>query len=124
MEAIEAVSRERAHRKHVVVLGQDDVWRSLTLHMAPSDQPMIFLSIRTQARTDDLAMEPLIEAFHLTPAQAKVVMGLASGLVPKEIARRMDVSTHTVRTHLRAVYGKLKVRGIAGALRLTSQLLD
>jgi DNA-binding CsgD family transcriptional regulator len=35
----------------------------------------------------------------------------------------MGISTHTVRTHLRAIFAKLRVRGIAGTLRLTALLL-
>jgi DNA-binding CsgD family transcriptional regulator len=123
-EALDALGRGELQRKRVVLIGQDGVWRSLELHLVRGEMSLIFMTVRTQACTTPVAMEPLIEAFRLTPAQAEVVTWLAAGLVPKEIGRRMGVSTHTVRTHLRAIYGKLRVRGIAGALRLTAQLLD
>jgi len=38
--------------------------------------------------------------FHLTPRQLAIVGLLASGLSDKEIATRLGVSPHTVRSHL------------------------
>jgi DNA-binding CsgD family transcriptional regulator len=124
MEALEAVAQEGGLHSHVMVRDHVGLWRHLTLHHAPGEESVIFVSIRSQLLNGELTISVLVDGFGLTPAQAKVVVHLASGLSPKEIGRRMDISTDTVRTHLRAIYRKLRVRGIPGALRLVAQLLD
>jgi DNA-binding CsgD family transcriptional regulator len=124
IEALEAVVQEGGLHSHVMVRDQAGLWRHLTLHYAPGEDPVIFVSVRSQLLSGELTIGVLVDGFGLTPAQAKVVVHLASGLSPKEIGRRMDISTDTVRTHLRAIYRKLRVRGIPGALRLVAQLLD
>ncbi len=45
----------------------------------------------------------------LTPRELDIVHLVATGLGNKEIARRLDVSVTTVRTHLSSVYGKLSM---------------
>ncbi len=62
----------------------------------------------------------VVEAFHdsaraegggpLTKREAQILDLLAQGLANKEIAARLDLSTETVRVHLRRVYDKLHVR--------------
>lgn len=43
----------------------------------------------------------LEKAYRLTPAEAVVVLALAGGMVPSEIARQRGTSVHTVRTHIK-----------------------
>jgi DNA-binding CsgD family transcriptional regulator len=124
IEALEAAAHAGGSYSHVMIRDQLGLWRHLTLHHAPNDGALIYISMRSQLLAGDLTISVLVDGFGLTPAQAKVVVHLASGLSPKEIGRRMEISTDTVRTHLRAIYRKLRVRGIAGALRLVAQLLD
>jgi ATP/maltotriose-dependent transcriptional regulator MalT len=51
---------------------------------------------------------------------------LVDGLALKEIAARLEVSFHTVNTHVRNIYDKLHVRsrGKAVAKALNERLLD
>jgi len=51
----------------------------------------------------------LVALFHLTEREGEVVQHLAEGLRNKEIAQRMNVSTHTVRAFLRLIMIKLDV---------------
>ncbi len=53
------------------------------------------------------AAEPLPS---LTPRERDILDALARGLLYKEIAERLGISTNTVRTHLRSIYEKLQVQ--------------
>ena len=48
-------------------------------------------------------MEPLRAIFGLTRAELLVLSHLTQGEAPKDIGRKMDMSIHTVRAHLRAI---------------------
>lgn len=54
----------------------------------------------------------------LSPRQAQILALVAEGLGDKEIARRMGVSTNTVRTHLQRLYRERGVRNRAEAAAL------
>ena len=45
----------------------------------------------------------------LTPAEKKVIELVTEGLTNPQIAERLFVSTHTVQTHMKHVFRKLKV---------------
>ena len=46
----------------------------------------------------------------LTPREREILGALAKGLLYKEIAEQLGISTTTVRTHLRSIYEKLQVQ--------------
>jgi len=48
----------------------------------------------------------LVEAFGLTPAEARVAMLVAAGMGAKEIAQRTGATHHTVRFQLKAIFRK------------------
>ncbi|MCW5610483.1 MAG: response regulator transcription factor [Rubrivivax sp.] len=52
---------------------------------------------------------PRADARLLTPKEAEVLALVARGFSFREIARRLEVSLSTVRTHVRAIYAKLDV---------------
>jgi DNA-binding NarL/FixJ family response regulator len=52
----------------------------------------------------------------LTPREREILERLVEGLSLKEIAARLDVSYHTIDTHVRHLYAKLHVRTRAGAV--------
>lgn len=52
----------------------------------------------------------------LTPREREILMLLGEGLVNKEIAVRLGVSEHTVKTHLAAIYEKLDASNRAEAV--------
>src|SRR6266545_5165701 len=53
----------------------------------------------------------------LTARELEIVRMLALGLRNKEIASRMGISGHTVKAHLRNIYGKLEVDGRVALIR-------
>ncbi|MCX6875384.1 MAG: response regulator transcription factor [Verrucomicrobia bacterium] len=54
--------------------------------------------------------------YDLTLREREILRLMADGLLKKEIADRLDLSVHTVSTHLRRVYGKLHVQTNTGAV--------
>ena len=52
----------------------------------------------------------------LTPAQRKVIAGLADGLLNKQIAYEMDISVATVKAHMTAIFRKLGANNRTQAL--------
>jgi DNA-binding CsgD family transcriptional regulator len=76
---------------------------------------------RHQARVAALRGEAPLDAdaaraAGLSPREVEIVLLLAEGLSHKQVAATLGVSYHTVTTHVRAVFAKLKVRGRVGAL--------
>ena len=51
----------------------------------------------------------IAEQFHLTPREKQTLQLLMEGLTGKEIAHRMSISPHTVKTFLRLVMRKMQV---------------
>ena len=52
---------------------------------------------------------PATPTAQLTPRERQVLQGIVDGLSDKEISTRLDLSTLTVRTHVKHVYRKLHV---------------
>jgi DNA-binding NarL/FixJ family response regulator len=52
---------------------------------------------------------PATHTAQLTPREQQVLQGIVDGLSDKEISTRLDLSTLTVRTHVKHVYRKLHV---------------
>ena len=61
----------------------------------------------------------MARAFGLTKAECRVIDAMAVMEPPARIAERLGVSIHTIRTHIRRIYGKLSVRSQIQFLRLT-----
>lgn len=55
------------------------------------------------------ALQPGTPAPRLTSRQSEVLSLLCEGLPDKLIARRLDLSHHTVRGHVQILYGLLRV---------------
>lgn len=52
----------------------------------------------------------------LTPREERILQHASQGYVTKEIADRLDITVHTVRTHLKNIYRKLHVRSRTAAV--------
>ncbi|HEY2446004.1 MAG TPA: helix-turn-helix transcriptional regulator [Rhizomicrobium sp.] len=74
------------------------------------------LMVRARSTTDfDVAPEPKPE-FLLTPRELEVLAALVEGLSNKAIARKLDISQHTVKFHAESLYRKLGVRSRSQAV--------
>jgi DNA-binding CsgD family transcriptional regulator len=59
----------------------------------------------------------LVDLYGFTPAQARVARELAKGKSTKEVARALDISPETVRTHTQDVYQKMRIHSQADLVR-------
>jgi DNA-binding CsgD family transcriptional regulator len=106
----------------VLLRGQDDAWCMLELFAPPELPGHVFATMRRATELAPEKIEPLKTVFGLTKAETNVLTHLTVGDAPKDIGRKLSMSTHTVRAHLRAIFMKMGVKGINGTLRLTFQL--
>jgi DNA-binding CsgD family transcriptional regulator len=51
---------------------------------------------------------PAVASLQLSPRELAVLAGLAEGLANKDIARRLEVSPNTVKTHMARLFAKLE----------------
>lgn len=56
------------------------------------------------------------ERMDLTPREQDVLRALVQGLAYKQVASTLDISVDTVRYHIKAIYRKLQVHGVAEAV--------
>ena len=61
--------------------------------------------------------------FDLTPAEARVARGIAQGLSPAEMAKRLNLSTETIRTQLKGVFAKTSTKRQSELSLLISKLV-
>ncbi len=57
----------------------------------------------------------------LTPREIEVLSAVAEGLTNKSIARRLDISLHTVKFHIESLFRKLGVRTRTEAVAKASE---
>ena len=63
-----------------------------------------------------------IRSLGLTPRECEILQLLASGRSTKEIARQLDISPNTAKTHLARVYQKLEVQRRTQAIHKAREL--
>lgn len=106
----------------VIRLGNDDSSLSLwigrgSVSPAADAQPtrlMLFVASQTSHALSD---QGLIALFGLTPAEARVTQKLALGYTIDESAEILNLSKHTVKTHLAKVFSKVGVKRQAELLQ-------
>jgi DNA-binding NarL/FixJ family response regulator len=57
-----------------------------------------------------------VPGLELTQREQDVLRCLVRGMSYKRTARQLDISIHTVRSHIRGIYGKLRVHSVAEAV--------
>ncbi|NVK10871.1 MAG: response regulator transcription factor [Gammaproteobacteria bacterium] len=107
-ELVEQLSRvHQRQRKPLIVLSQRKIQKiSWSTDVSPLVKPMVFETLLRNIMSGQATREPPAE---LTETQERVVQLLALGMINKEIAYEMSISEATVRTHLTAIYRKLRV---------------
>lgn len=116
------LSEGRRSEGRILFRAGDDAWCLLDLITIPEVPDRVFAAVQPARPLDAERIEPLRAVFGLTRAETSVLTHLTSGDAPKEIGRKLDMSIHTVRAHLRAICMRMGVKGINGVLRLSFQL--
>jgi DNA-binding NarL/FixJ family response regulator len=100
--------------------------RKLLLAIEAALHGLICTDARADAAFDDEADSELASAA-LTIREAEVLQQLATGASNKEIARRLNISVHTVKFHVASIAAKLGAHGrtdvVARALRSARSLI-
>jgi DNA-binding CsgD family transcriptional regulator len=68
--------------------------------------PAVLLFIVDPANRPGLPVAWIVDAYGLTPAEARVALAASSGLTIPETAHQLGLSPNTIKTHLRKVFAK------------------
>jgi len=85
------------------------------------DRPVAVVFVTDPAERHEAPAELLRRIFGLTLSEARVCERLAQGATPAQIARDLDITTNTVRVHLRNVFAKT---GVGRQAELVSKILS
>jgi DNA-binding CsgD family transcriptional regulator len=122
LHALALVISRRTIGRKIIVRGNDGLWRRVDLlSCGPNGREQVFMRFATEPMSA-IDNDALSEAFGLSLAEAEVLRRLVDGLSPKEIGHTLSISTNAVRSHLRVLYLKMNVRGIAGLIRHSVRL--
>lgn len=102
----------------------DHELRAFTLTQCPIKSELLLITIEGDLHHDGQAMQRFANAFGLSKCETRVISLMVSGQKPKQIAYTLNISIHTVRSHLRSLYSKLRVRDFNDALILAVRLLS
>lgn len=58
---------------------------------------------------DERELALIVGRFRLTPTEERVVRRIAKGMVNKEIANDLRITTNTLKIHLRHIYAKIRL---------------
>lgn len=113
----------RSDGRQVVMLASSvrgkDVGRFSDLGMADAAALLFIVDPADRAATSSAW---LMEAYGLTPAEARVALAVAEGSAIAETADRLGLSANTIKTHLRGVFAKTGVRRQAELTRLVTSI--
>jgi DNA-binding CsgD family transcriptional regulator/PAS domain-containing protein len=82
----------------------------------------VLLFIVDPANRSGVPLAWIVDAYGLTPAEARVALCAASGATIPEAAHRLNVSPNTVKTHLRKVFAKTGTNRQAELARLIASI--
>ena len=118
--ALHAVCHGHCDRVRRVLRADDAEWRMIWV-VPTLDRARAFVTL-SQSEDDVDVVEQLSGAFGFTRTEANVMENILAGDAPKQVGTHLDISTNTVRTHLRSISSKMNVRGLSQAIRLASRL--
>lgn len=81
----------------------------------------LFILVVSQLSTVPLPATSLLRGlFDLTPTEARVARVISGGIAPRDIGNHMQISSNTVKVHLKSIYAKTGVDHHAALVRLLS----
>jgi DNA-binding CsgD family transcriptional regulator len=120
--ALAAVASGDSDRASTILRCDDGFWRRMTIMRCGAAHADAVFIILHGADSGDADITALAEAFGLTPMESRILANLSRGASAKAIAAQFGISPHTVRAHLRSLYGKTKVRGLCDLVREYTRL--
>lgn len=118
--AVSMVCKEGRDRVQRLLRADDAEWRMIWI-VPTADRSMAFVAL-AQSDGGTEVIDQLSDAFGFTRTEASVLKLILDDAAPKQVGALMSISTNTVRTHLRSIYSKMNVRGLAQTIRLASRL--
>src|SRR5207244_2440152 len=100
----------------VLIVSPSSVSRREIERAVAQDPGLALLAASDSLQSSDGAHAPLDTDGTLTPREREILTLLGEGLVNREIAVRLGISEHTVKTHLAAIYEKLEASNRAEAV--------
>jgi DNA-binding CsgD family transcriptional regulator len=105
----------------ILVSSVQDRHGPCVVDLGMEDAAVLLFVVDPAGRTG-VPVEWLIDAYGLTPAEARVALAVSSGRTIPETASQLGSSPNTIKTHLRAVFAKTGVTGKAGLTRLVASI--
>ena len=100
-------------------VSSDDLVRAARMAM---DGKAVIHPALTKAFLDEVRFMPTDDGSPLSPREVQILQHIASGSSTKEVARDLEISAHTVKTHLERIFDKLgandRAQAVAIALRM------
>lgn len=90
-------------------------WLAVTVRAVPGAPDILHVRARAIRLDGEIDLRLVIEELGISESEAPVLQGLAQAICPKEISRTLDLSIHTIRSHIRSIYAKLGVHSAAEA---------
>lgn len=115
---------EPAQWRRLVIRMTDGEWRLARIRHLPQLPESVLVELQPSIADQDTDLSALAQAFALTNAETAVLANLLEAQAPKEIARALGISSHTVRAHMRAIYAKLGVRARSGMMKAALRLIS
>ncbi|WP_433260535.1 helix-turn-helix transcriptional regulator [Actinosynnema sp. CS-041913] len=107
-----AHARDPRARPPVVYGPAASYGRWVAMHGQPLDSSATGdVAVLVQAATGALLLPAFCDWYGITTRERQVVAELYDGAAPKQIARRLDLSVHTVNDHLKAVFHRTGAGG-------------
>lgn len=123
-EILDQLSLGRSSCMKLLKRYKDD-WAALEFSTAKiSLNKEVLLTIYEPSTCPENSLRALSAAFGFTITETEVVRHMSMASSPKEISIEMDISTNTVRAHLRSIYSKIGMRGYNRALRVILTLIN
>lgn len=72
----------------------------------PLDDGSGDVAVVIQAADGERILPAFCDWYRITPRERQIIIHLRDAMAPKQIARRLDLSVHTVNDHLKAIHRK------------------
>ncbi len=96
--------------------------KPLALGDAEYVEPVIGLFITRLGRASIASLAGIADCFELTPAETRTLERFAAGGSVAEVAKALDLSENTVKTHLQKLFTKMRSSRQAHLVRIVSEL--